>query len=226
MLHAQMVKTVWDYPVKPGSEEWRNTSYAEKVKKSQPPKELLDSWNTETLFKCCTNYPFNKVTLMFNNPNDGFKRVYEQSIVWQEFIQRKDAFAVFSNYFEARPYERILEMKNIETRNDELFTLFFLEKIASETNFAINLNPSDKKKLANVILQSHRNKQDYPKEFTGFHYNSSLTALLKILESAQMISSKDEISLTKFREKTGNEYFTDDAMDAAIIKTTVNYINK
>jgi hypothetical protein len=76
---TQEKKAVWDYPVKPESKEWQITSYVEKIKKSQPPKEILNGWTTETLFKYCIEYPFNKVTLMFNNPNDGFKRVYEQS---------------------------------------------------------------------------------------------------------------------------------------------------
>ena len=31
-------QATWDYPVKPGSEEWRVTSYDEKVEKSQPQK--------------------------------------------------------------------------------------------------------------------------------------------------------------------------------------------
>jgi carbonic anhydrase len=44
VLSAQTEKAAWDYPVKPGMEEWRNTSYAEKIEKSQPPKELLAGW--------------------------------------------------------------------------------------------------------------------------------------------------------------------------------------
>jgi hypothetical protein len=46
------------------------------------------------------------------------------------------------------------------------------------------------------------------------------------MESDKMIFSNDEISLEKFREKTGYEYFTDEGMDTAIINKTVNYINK
>jgi hypothetical protein len=98
----------------------------------------MNKWNTETLFQYCIDYPFNKVTLLFNNPNDGFKRVYEQSSVWQEFIQRKDAISVFTKYIELRPYKKLFEMNNIEERNNELFILFLLDKIVSETNLTDN----------------------------------------------------------------------------------------
>ena len=226
-INAQPLSSAgWDYPVKPGSEERRVTSYAEKVKKSQPPKELLNSWDTETLFKYCVEYPLNHVTLMFNNPNTGFMRMYEQSSVWQEFVQRNDALWLFIRYFKDRPYKQLFEITNFEVRNEELMTLYFLEKLVSETDFAMNLNSLDKRKLANTILQSHKNKKDFPNEFIGFHYNSSLVALLKILECDQRILPHDEISLSKFRKKTGNEYFINDSMDSTIISKVIHYINK
>ena len=62
-LYAQIAtekKATWDYPVKPGTEEWRESSYEAKIKKSQPSKELLNSWDTETLFRYCINYLFNQ----------------------------------------------------------------------------------------------------------------------------------------------------------------------
>lgn len=220
------LREAWDYPIKPGSEEWRTTSYAEKIEQSQPPKELMEAWDTEVLFKYCIEYPFNKVILMFSNPNDGFKRVYEQSIVWQEFVDREDALNILAGYVKDRSYVRLFNMTNISNRNEELFVLFFLEKMISETNFVVRLGTSEKKKLASVILDSYQGKKNYPEEFTGFHNNSSLSALLKIVESDQTVSEKDGVSLKKFREKTNNEYFTDDDMDDAIEKKAINYINK
>jgi len=222
---GQEKKAVWDYPVKPGSEEWKMTSYAEKVEKSQPPKELLSSWDTETLFKYCLDYPFNKVTLLFNNPNDGFKRAFEQSSVWQEFIQRKDAFDIYSKYIESLPYKLLFEMQNIEIRNNKLFTLFFLEKIVSETDFVANVDSENKRKLANIILQNHLNKKNYPEEFIGFGYNSSLSAIVKILESENVITANDKISLINLRKKTDNEYFVDNEIDTAIIAKALNFVN-
>ena len=224
--HVVNAQLKWDYPVKPGSEEWRMISYDEKVEKSQPPKEILKSWNTEFLFQYCIEYPLNGVIWFFNHPNDGFKRAYEQSTVWQEFICRKNALDVFVNYFEKRPYKRLFEIKDSLKRNKELFTLFFLEKVVSETDFTVHLDSLEKRKLANTILQTHQSKKDYPDDFFGFPYNSSLSALLKILENDEEVPSNNEISLTKFREKTGNESFVDYILESSIISKVVNYINK
>ena len=224
--NEQISNLTWDYPVKPGSDEWRETSYDYKVEKSQPPKELLKRLDTKTLFSYCVDYPFNKVTLLFNNPNDGFKRAFEQSTVWKEFIQRSDAFEVFEKYFNERTYKQLFEMNNIEKRIDELFMLFFLEKIVSETDFVLNLDATNRIKLANTVLQSHLNKKEFPEEFIGFHYNSSLSALIKILEVEQVVFPADEISLHNFRIETNDEYYINDGMDAVIISKTINYLNQ
>ena len=223
VVNAQVT---WDYPVKPGSEEWRLMPYAEKVEKSQPPKELLNSWDTETLFKYCVDYPLNKVIGMYNNPNEGFKRVYEQSTVWQEFIQRKNALNVFAQYFEMRPFKQLFEIKDDKNLGNELVSLYFLEKLVSETDFSLHLDSSDRRKLANIIYQTHQSKREYPDRIFGFPYNSSLVALVKILESDQVISSNDEISLANFRGKTGNESFVDETMESSIVSKAINYINK
>ncbi len=216
----------WDYPVKPGSEEWRIMPYNEKVEKLQPPKELVDGWDTEMLFKYCLDYPLNMVTWMYSNPNAGFKVVYEQSTVWQEFVRRKDAVEILMQYFEMLSFKRLFEIKEAYIRGNEMLTLCFLEKLVSETDFTGYLDASGKRKLANAILQTHLRKKDYPDRIYGYSYNSSLSALIKILESDKAVSANDAISLTKFREKTKNEYFADDDMDAAIITKTLNYINK
>jgi len=95
---------------------------------------------------------------------------YMPSTVWQEFIRRKDALEVFATYFETRPYKQLLAMSNIEIRNNDLFTLFFLEILVSQTDFANHLDSSRKRKLADIILQSHQSKKNYPDEFYGFSF--------------------------------------------------------
>jgi len=73
----------------------------------------------------------------------------------------------------------------------------------------------NKKKLASIIMQNHHSKKDYPEEFTGFHYNSSLIAILKIWESE---TTHDQISVQNFRQKTKNERFIDESIDSEIIR--------
>jgi hypothetical protein len=223
---AQEKKVTWDYPVRPSSEEWKTTSYMEKIERSQPPEDLLRGWDTETLFQYCLAYPFNKVVLMYNNPNDGFKRVYEQSLVWQEFVGRKDALSIFGKYYRSISYKQLFAVGYDETnRNDALFSLFFLDKLVSETTFSERLDVEQKKELIDIVLFIHLDKKNYT-EFTGFHYNASLSAISRVLDSDKTLSSNERISLTTLRERTDNEYFVDDSIDVKIVIKAKNYLKK
>ena len=221
VLYAQTDR--WEYPIEPGMEEWKERPYHENVEKSQPPKELMDGWDTEMLFGYCLDYPFNMVAWMFDNPNAGFMFVYDQATVWQEFIRRKEAPDVFAQYLYNMSFDRLFEIKKTSNSGNELFTIYFLEKIVSETDFTAYLDASGKRKLANAVLQTHQNKKDYPDIFFGYSFNSSLCALVKILESD---SANDEISLTALREATDYERFFNNDMDAAITAKVLNYLNK
>jgi len=139
VIYAQTEK--WEYPIKLGSQEWRTTSYDYKVEKSLPPKEILNSWDTDTLFEHCMLYPFNMLAWTYNNPNAGFKRVYDQATVWHEFVRRKDAVEVLIKYFETVSFERLFEIKKLYVLGNELFELYFLEKLVSETDFTTLLTP-------------------------------------------------------------------------------------
>ena len=224
LCNAQISDNVkWDYPIKPGMEGWKERPYHENVEKSQPPKELMNSWNTETLFAYCLDYPFNLVTWMFDNPYVGFKFVYDQATVWQEFIRRKDAPDVLTHYFDNLSFERLFEIKEDHFVGHEKLMLYFLEKLISETDFTANLDSSSKRKLVNAVLKTHQNKKKYPDQFLAYSYNTSLYALAKILESDP---SNDAISLAKLRETTGYGRSNDENMDATITASVLNYLNK
>ncbi len=131
------------------------------------------------------NYPFNKDLLLFNNPNVGFKRVFDNSLVWQSFIRRKDAFAYFFILYKKQNIEELISMKNIDERNNTLFLQFFLEKLVSETSFIEKLDKVSKNKLMQMIFERHIKKCKFLKEYLGFTYNSSLGSIIKILENIE-----------------------------------------
>lgn len=213
-------KVSWKYPISLGSKEWKETSYLDKIRKSQPPAELMVRMSTAELFDYCIDYPFNKDVLLFNNPDAGFKRVIEYSTVWQEFIKRTDASIVFMKYYSAFTCTVINNLSDRSEKTSIFFNLFFLEKIVSETSFLDNLNSIEKKKLASVLYSKFKEKKQYPELFLGYNYNSSLSALVKILET----DNQKGMSLEKFKETTTGEYFVVDEAEKNITAKVNEYI--
>jgi len=124
---AQNQKTTWDYPVKPGSEEWRHSPYVEKIQKNQPPASMINQMATTDLLDLCLQYPFNKDILLFNNPNIAMRKVLKESFGWQEFIKRKDAVETFIGYYNKLPTDKIESVPDEKVRNNDRFIFYFFE---------------------------------------------------------------------------------------------------
>jgi len=91
MSFSQIGKTKWDYPVKPGSPEWRNLkNNVEKVHSCQLPDDLLTQLKTSDLLDICLDYPLLPDIFAFNNINDGFEKFESDFNGFRELIKRPD----------------------------------------------------------------------------------------------------------------------------------------
>lgn len=82
----------WDYPVKPGTEEWEQFStYQECVDACQIPEEILVSLSTEDLTAICIQYPGIVGDLFrFDHVDDGLDLLFEEFNGVRELFQRED----------------------------------------------------------------------------------------------------------------------------------------
>lgn len=186
---SQEQKSKWDYPVKPGSEEWRLTSYAEKLALNQLPSDLIKSISTSELLDYCLKYPFNKDILLFNNPNAGFKKVFSESLCWQEFLNRPDVIETFLKSYDKNSTEDIEKITKTDERYDEIFNVFFLEKLVSGTNMVDKTDSNIRKLLLKSLLNKHEEKKKFPTQYHGFSYWSALSAIVTILKYENAISA-------------------------------------
>ena len=86
---AQEKKTVWDYPVKPGTEEWKKfTSNEEMVNACQIPEKILSTLSTEDLMELCLQYPLIYDVFAFENLNHGLDKLFDDFNGIRELYQR------------------------------------------------------------------------------------------------------------------------------------------
>ena len=74
-------KLLWEYPVKPRTEEWKKLkNYKAKIDVCQVPEDILPNINTDDLTVLCLQYPILYNVLAFNSLIDGqsdlFARVH------------------------------------------------------------------------------------------------------------------------------------------------------
>jgi len=187
---AQSQKITWDYLVKPGSEEWRYSSYAEKLQKNQPPMSLMNKLTTTELLELCMEYPFNMDILLFNNPNVGISKILKESTCWQEYLKREDALSVLLNEYEKRPASRTEISTDKRRKNKTIINTYFLEKIISESSILNNADLGLQKLLLTGLIKKHEGKKSFPNRYAGYTYYSTLSAIVKVLDNQDLLDSR------------------------------------
>jgi hypothetical protein len=88
---AQENSIVWDYPVKPGTEEWNAlSSHDEMLEVCQIPDEILEAMTTEDLVAVCLNYPLQFDFYAYNNLLEGIRSVAANFNGLMELFERED----------------------------------------------------------------------------------------------------------------------------------------
>ena len=115
----------WDYPVKPGTEKWKNMGSLQIIAANQIPDDILSTLSTEDLTKICLQWPL----LMFNGErtNMVLDRIFLEFNGFRELFQREDVSQALLNHYQCKmqniyividpdktPYERGAYITSIE----------------------------------------------------------------------------------------------------------------
>lgn len=80
----------WDYPIKPGTQEWMDLTLEEQMAACQIPENALNTLSTACLTERCLQYPFiNTTVFSFNYMTDGFNKFYEDFNGIRELYNRE-----------------------------------------------------------------------------------------------------------------------------------------
>src|SRR5574339_653333 len=87
--HSQKISLPYDYPIKPGTDEWKNLrSQDEMIEACQIPAELLKKLTTEALVISCLRYPLYPQINAYNSIQHGFDRLASKFNGFQELQKR------------------------------------------------------------------------------------------------------------------------------------------
>ncbi len=186
LLSAQTAK-IWDYPVKPGTEEWNALStYDEMLAICQIPEDILKIATTEELVELCLNYPHRLgILYLYDNIQEGLERTSSQFNGLQELLGRKDnaqcLLALLKNSdLETKPI-KILSTTGI----DELIVrLALMEAFLSQKSVLANVSPEQQKEVARIAMKNMTLRERLPELSSLFHVEASAYLLCGSLKWA------------------------------------------
>ncbi|MCL1937726.1 MAG: hypothetical protein FWF52_04940 [Candidatus Azobacteroides sp.] len=219
---AQEKKIIWDYPVKPGTEEWKSfNTHEEMLNACQIPENILQNMNTADLLEICLDYPLKGDIYAYSNLKNGIESISLQFNGFAELLLRKDNFQNLLLKLE----KSILNLNNDLASNKDMaekgkITLNFaiIESFLSFDAILSNSDYNQKKQLSEVAKEILNYKLQNDDKF-GLLSVTSITFLLgKTLQKMNKFSNLTP-NTAKFLD---NNIIVDDSIVTEIVQTFNN----
>lgn len=188
-IFAQEMELIWDYPVKPGMEEWRQFKSTDDMYQAcQIPDNVLKRLNTEDLADICLNFPAPPQFLFFNTPQEGFESYYYNFNGIRELFNRLGA----GHYLIKRYAEMSLSNFNplwpLYRQGKFISHYKFIEAILAQSQVINSLNIQERKFLLKETIQKMDEKLAKKDLFSGNSIEINLWVMAKILSSENKLS--------------------------------------
>ena len=177
-------KLQWDYPIKPGTEEWNKLeSNKAKVGVCQIPEDVLRDTSTNDLMTLCLQYPLLYDVFAFNNANDGLRKLFADFNGIRELANREDAITGLQEQY-------LLNVRNFPEKINKgssldlgyaIMHISALEFLLSYSDFHHNTSKESQKNVLESLSLGYREKCKYSDYFKEPGFTSNLFARAHVI---------------------------------------------
>jgi len=176
-LKAQNNIVKWDYPVKPGMEEWKKfQSNEEMVNACQIPEKVLSSLSTEELTELCLQYPLIHDIFAFNNLNSGLDKLFNDFNGIRVLYQRNNVLSCITNRYALKVQSfSFLDRINTDYKKGEFMaTVSLLEVLLSRCVEQNDATLEAYKDVLRILVSGYENKFKYAEYFKSFGFRTNV----------------------------------------------------
>lgn len=203
----------YDYPVKPGTREWRSLkSHDEMVKACQLPLNSIRSLKTSDLLQTCLTYPLSMDLMAFSNLKDGFAKTFNDFNGYQELKTRSDIGSAFLEMFSKISLDEINVQPNNTLKGNFTILVSLMEIMASDDRILSKLSSKQQISLSKKVLDNMPLKEKYSEHFGTLGKYTSAFLLANILVSREKVTLKVDDKIIQFANtmQLSNEKTIDD----------------
>lgn len=157
--YSQQISTPYDFPIKPGMDEWKKFQTQEDmIIACQVPEGILKKLTTEALAETCLKYPIYLQITTYNNVQNGFERFASQFNGFSELLARPDVGQVLLSMYTAMdPSSYANEWASVK-KGRFIFDFLYIEMLLAQKEVLASLNATSKKTLAIECLKKYDTK--------------------------------------------------------------------
>lgn len=166
LISYSQIKISWDFPIKPGSAEWKNAkSYKERLDLYNIPPKTLANISTKELVRTCLNYPEFRLVFTRNDLQLGYNHISEIFNGFKELESRNDAGKELLNVYKTyNPGGYDKNSTNLEIGH-HIVEFTYIELLIAQYNCLKNLSGSEKDELRNECIKKYREKKALIKSY-------------------------------------------------------------
>ncbi|MDR2231543.1 MAG: hypothetical protein LBE56_00300 [Tannerella sp.] len=175
-------KAKWDFPVKPGTEEWKKfSSVAEMYATCQIPEEVLNQLDTESLMELCLNFPAPPLFPLFNSPEQAFLEYYSHFNGIKELFKRKDVGECLLRKYTSMNMNDFSFLWPLHEQGRFVSKYKFIEAILSQPQVISSFDGNVRKELLKEAVRKMDEKIEKKDVFGGFSLEINLWTIVNLL---------------------------------------------
>ncbi len=180
---AQNNNTPYDYPIKPGTVEWKNFKSGDEMAAAcNIPDTVLNNLNTRALVVTCLNYPLFNEILSANNLQAGFSALTDGFNGFKELLNRKDAGKELLLTYQSLNPKNLTLLSTLEEKGEFTFKYTYIELLLSQNQIISGFTQSERQLLRQEAIKKFEQKKELINDFGMFGLNTSAWVLGKLLQ--------------------------------------------
>lgn len=195
---AQQRTTPYDFPVKPGTEAWKELKTGQAMADACAiPATVLKELTTEALAKTCLNYPLLNEIFFAGNIQKGMEAVIANFNGLTGLLARKDAATTLAGIYAKMNVTGAVGLLTEEEQGAFTFGFTYVELLLAQPAMVKQLDSRQKTALAKDALAKYNSKNEQQKIFGAFGLTTSAYLMAHIMQAENKLSAATS--------KTGNE---------------------
>ena len=183
---------VYTYPLKAGTDEWRNLNVQQRVERLQLSDNLLGSMRTEDLIEVCLEYPFVINLFAYNDFQTGFKALYNDFNGFRELLSRDDLAEPFLLFLDVN-WQKADLMKGREGLEIGMYTLLsvvFKYMLAQDTVIS-KMSRSQLRRMLDICIRNNEIELSDAEMWSGVNQEATWYVYIKVIHNMGGFQFKD-----------------------------------
>jgi len=183
LTFAQTKEVTWNYPIRPGTEEWKQlNSFSERLNTFNIPESILVKMTTENLVKTCLNYPWWILITSRDDNQSGYEYLKSVFNGFRELEIRNDAGVELLKIYEKMMPGDIFNYETLVKQGVFCFQFTYIELLLSQPNILKNVNDGYLIQLVQKASSVYNEKSLAPDKYSYYGISTSCLILSRIIK--------------------------------------------